>query len=175
MGHQPAPPRTKYIIIMGHSAPPKDLHQSSLTVSKNVSQAWSLAWPNEVFCFPEKGKVCARDSAQESFCATQNSTASSCFQFITSVSSWITNTATRTLQMPLPNTNSQRQKITIFKKFLIQSYVHHKLVIYSQTQKTFGAGDWALTTYFDSIPALQKESVLLIPNPLIRFYTWWMS
>lgn len=83
-------------------------------------------------------------------------------------------TATRTLQMPLPNRHSQKQKKTINKN-LIQSYAHHKLDTYSQTQKTLGAGDWALTTDSDSISALQKESVLLIPNPLIRFYSPRMS
>lgn len=34
MGQEPAPPRRKYIIIMGHSGPPKDLHQSILRVRK---------------------------------------------------------------------------------------------------------------------------------------------
>lgn len=71
--------------------------------------------------------------------------------------------------MSFPNKNSQQQKKTIKKK--IGSYAHYNLDIYPQTQKTLGA----LTTNFDSISALQKESVLLIPNPLIRFYTPRMS
>lgn len=94
------------------------LRTSNNPVSEWVkyTPALSLAWSKEVFCLPEKGKGCAHDSARESFWATQNSTANSCFQFITSVSSWITNTATRTLQMSFPNKNSQQQKKTIKKK-----------------------------------------------------------
>lgn len=100
MGQEPAPPRRKLLWVTLHL----------LRTSINPFSEWekhtparSLAWSNEVFCFPEKGEGCAHDSPWESFWATQNSTANSCFQFIVSVSSWITNTATRTLQMPLTN------------------------------------------------------------------------